>query len=1043
MKDRILSYLHDFSLGRQNQMYHELKAYLKLDEARFGERCKSVLSSILHNYTNFSVSTIDAFFQKVIRAFSREVGLYGGFTLELEQDKVLRTVVDKLMEEIGENLTLTEWLIKFSEDKVDEGKSWDVRNDIRMLGYEVFKEHFKTIEPSLIQASDAPDKLKAIIKEVQQIKAVFENYMKGLGDKGMALMQKYGLEVGDFAYGKTGVANYFYRLQEGNDYTPKNRVLLSLDNIEAWYSKSSKKKAVIEEAVEAGLITWLNEAVDYYDRQYHLYESARQVLRNLYTYGILTDITRKLREYKTENYVMLISDAAHFLKKIINDNDSPFIYEKVGSFFHHFLIDEFQDTSGFQWENFKPLVENSLSQGYSNMVVGDIKQSIYRWRGGDWKLLLEGIKRDIPAGYIQADQLDHNFRSKPHIVKFNNKLFSQAAALLKENLSDTISEVAGEGLRSQLLLEAAKIEEAYQQVVQQPAKTAPDDKKGYVNVTFLENDVDIDADADGEKISWRDKANNKIPGILEAMQDQGVGLKDIAVLVRNARDGKAVADFMLNFQQSPNARQGYRYDVVSNEALFLVAAPSIQLLINIFKYLVNPLDHVARTSVVYEYQRYVVNNSEVTNEGLLSVPDDSIVDAFLPGAFHEQRDLLNKAPLFELVERLIDIFGLHRLPGELAYIQAFQDQVLNFTGDEKGDISSFLEWWEDNAHKLAIQVSDEIEAARILTIHKSKGLQFKVVIIPYLNWELDHDPRKNNILWGKTTEPPFASFGHFPLRYSVNLKNTVFRSDYYEEMILTYMDNLNLLYVAFTRAEDGMFAFGQQPSKTRGTGGKINHVATLVFRLLTGLELMEQIENEDGLTFELGAISAISGSKKDESQIHSINLKQYHTNNWQDKLAIRQRAASFFTEAFEERRSKINYGLLVHDLLARIKHKENLERALDELLLEGAIGQSEREMLYSKISRLFQIPVVDSWFSTDWEVKTEVPILPKTGEIGRPDRVMVKGKQAIIVDFKTGAPKGRDRQQVIEYTDLLKAMGFTAIDGFLLYIEKQEVEQVV
>ena len=290
---------------------------------------------------------------------------------------------------------------------------------------------------------------------------------------------------------------------------------------------------------------------------------------------------------------------------------------------------------------------------------------------------------------------------------------------------------------------------------------------------------------------------------------------------------------------------------------------------------------------------------------------------------------------------------------------------------------------------------------------------------------------------------PFAGFGYFPLRYSTNLKHTVFKSDYYREMILTYMDNLNLLYVAFTRAEDGLFAFGQLPPKSRNTGGKINHVANLVHRLLADSDLMAEDDQGDELVFRLGSASEINDSKKEESQIHSVTLQQYHSNNWHDKLAVRQRAASFFTEAFEERRSKINYGLLVHELLARIKHKDHLERALDELQQEGAIDQSDREMLHRRISGLFQMPVVNSWFSTDWEVKTEVPILPKTGEIGRPDRVMIADRQAIIVDFKTGEPKSRDRQQVMEYLDLLREMGFTAVSGYLLYIEKQEVEQVV
>lgn len=1039
MKDRILSYLFDFGRGRQNEMYHELKVHLKLDDARFQERCRAVLSNILHNYTSFSVSTIDTFFQKVIRAFSREIGLYGGFTLELEQDKVLLEVVDKLMQEIGENQTLTEWLIRFSEEKVDEGKSWDVRNDIRILGYEVFKEHFKTIEPVLVQASTDPAKLKAIIKDLQKIKVTFENYMKSRGEGGLALMDKFQLEVGDFVYAKAGVANYFNRLISGKNYKPNNRVLGALDNVEAWYSKTSKKKAIIIQAVEGGLITLLNEAVTYYNNQYHRYESAREMLRNFYTYGILTDITRKLGEYKNDNDLMLISDAAHFLKKIINDNDSPFIYEKVGSFYYHFLIDEFQDTSGFQWENFKPLVENSLAQGYANMVVGDVKQSIYRWRGGDWKLLLDGIKQDVPVGYIQEDQLDRNFRSKRHVVDFNNDLFSRAAVLLKDNLSEVIENIEEAELRSVLLPEAAKIEAAYQQVIQQPAKTGRDHENGHVHIAFL---ADKKYD-DGQKISWKEQVNQKIPGILENLQDQRVDLKDIAILVRNARDGKAVADFMLDFQQSGQTKPGYRYDVVSNEALFLLSAPSIQLLLNIFKHLVDPRDQVARVSIAHEYQRYVMKNTQLSSDQVLSTLDEATLETYFPEAFLHQTDSLGKMPLFELVEKLIDIFQLHRLPDELAYIQAFQDHILAFISDKKGDISSFLDWWEGNAHKLAIQVSDEIDAVQIMTIHKSKGLQFKAVLIPYLSWELDHDARKSNILWGHSPQPPFAEFGYFPLRYSSNLQFTLFKQDYYREMILTYMDNLNLLYVAFTRAEDALFAFGNLRTNTRGSNGKINQVAALVQELLNNTDLMQEDRQEDALVFKLGELSGISNSKIQENQIHNITLGRYYTNNWHDKLAIRKKAATFFTEAFEERRSKVNYGLLVHDLLARIKHKDNLDSSLDELQLEGAIDKNERQMLHEKIRRLFQIPLVDSWFSTDWDVKTEVPILPLTGEVSRPDRVMINNRQAIIVDFKTGMQNSRDLQQVITYSDLLKEMGYSEISGYLLYIEKQELKQVL
>lgn len=1043
MKERIITYLREFSLGRQVDMYAELKTHTQLDDQAFQTRCKLVLSHILHQYAHFSVSTIDAFFQKVIRAFAKEVGLYGGFTLEIDQNKVLRYVIDDLLEEIGENKTLTQWLLKFSEEKVDEGRSWDIRSDIRSLGAEVFKEHFKTFESNLADIAGAPGKLNQLVKEFQVIVAKFENYLKNIGEKGLQLIENSNLEITDFAYGKTGVANYFYRLRSTNDLQPKSRVREATDNIEAWYSRSSKRKDEIASAVESGLIEWLNEAVNYYDTHVETYESARQVLKNLYTFGILTDITRKLQDYKVKNDVMLISDAAHFLQEIIRDNDSPFIYEKVGSFYNHFLIDEFQDTSGFQWQNFKPLIENSLSEGHRNLLVGDVKQSIYRWRGGDWKLLLEGVEDEIHPAYIDKQSLNYNYRSQWKVINFNNAIFTNAAAILEETLVVRFDAIEDDDLKDNLVSEANKITMAYHDVMQEPGNQAVDMDQGFVKLKFF----DKGEGEDGEEINWKQQAMAEIPQLLEMLQDNKVSLKDVAVLVRNGREGREIANLMLEYQKSPASKPGYNYTVVSNEALYLHAAPSVQFLINVLKFLTNPMDQVAKVSIVYEFQQYILKNKTHEAAELLHQIDDDNLKKWLPAAFVDKRISLGKLPLFEMVEQIIDIFQLWQVTGEWTYMQSFQNVVLNFSDADKGDINSFLAWWEENEHNLTIQLSDDVDALKILTIHKSKGLQFKVVLVPFLSWELDLDSRKNNIIWTKVKQRPFSDIGYFPLRYSSELAKTIFKGYYFEEMVRSYMDNLNLLYVAFTRAKEGLICYGELPPNIKSIqpGSAVKNVGALVHKLLNDPDKFGANEWVDENTYCRGTMGGIQPSSVTGHDMETVALKNYVSNSWRRKLAIKPRATDFFQSDNLAKQAKINYGLLIHDLLARIQHKNHLPRALQDLVMEGIIDNSQKTQLQEKMNSLFSHEMISKWFTADadWEVKTEVPILPKSGEMSRLDRVMTRGSKAIIIDFKTGQKMGKDQQQVMLYADLLREMGFNSIKAYLLYIEDEVIEEVI
>lgn len=393
-------------------MQQELVRHLGIDEEEVSSRAKIALSNILHNFSYFSISTIDSFFQKIIRNFAREIGLQSGFKLEMDQEKVLSEVVEMLLMDIGNNKTLKNWLIQFAKEKVDSSKSWDLINDIKELGREIFKEDFKEIEKDILKITEDPTLIPSYVSKLKNLKKDFEAKIKSLGLKACQIMKDFDLEVNDFSHKASGVMGYLQNICNRKPYLPGSRAQQAYRNLEGWYSKTSTKKENIKNAVESGLNDVLGEVLVQFEHEYIKYESANQVLKYMYTYGILADIHQKLQEYRDKNGLLLISDATAFLKDIIAENDTPFIYEKTGSSYRHFLIDEFQDTSKFQWANFRPLILNSLAEGNSNLVVGDIKQSIYRWRGGDWKLLLEQIGHDIGVDHTEVMNLNTNWRSK-------------------------------------------------------------------------------------------------------------------------------------------------------------------------------------------------------------------------------------------------------------------------------------------------------------------------------------------------------------------------------------------------------------------------------------------------------------------------------------------------------------------------------------------------------------------------------------------------------------------------------------------------------
>ncbi|HEX6225522.1 MAG TPA: UvrD-helicase domain-containing protein, partial [Chryseolinea sp.] len=399
MKDRILEYLNRFATGTPDDLADELKRELNLDDTTFQQHAQGMQSVVLHQYSQFSISTIDAFFQKVIRSFTREAGLMGDYRLEVEQDQVLEEVIDNLIDELGSNKELTEWVVDFAKENLKNERAWDVRLNLIEFAKEIFRDEFKDIEEEVMQQTGDRSFFKRFREKLVAEKNKFLTAIEEPAKRALNIIREAGWDITDINYGKgSGLFTFFEKFaleKTVKDIEVGDRIRGLFDVPENWPSKTTRRRAEIIEIARTTLIPIKRQLVDYYEKHYRKAVSIDVVLQNLYVFGLIADISRKLKEYKDENNLMLLADAPKFLNGVIQDSDTPFIYEKVGSFFKNFLIDEFQDTSAMQWKNFLPLLTNSMDQGYPSLVVGDVKQAIYRWRGGDLKLLQQEVENHV------------------------------------------------------------------------------------------------------------------------------------------------------------------------------------------------------------------------------------------------------------------------------------------------------------------------------------------------------------------------------------------------------------------------------------------------------------------------------------------------------------------------------------------------------------------------------------------------------------------------------------------------------------------------
>jgi ATP-dependent exoDNAse (exonuclease V) beta subunit len=649
------------------------------------------------------------------------------------------------------------------------------------------------------------------------------------------------------------------------------------------------------------------------------------------------------------------------------------------------------------------------------MIVGDVKQSIYRWRNGNMKLLLEDVRSDLADfdEIIHEEPLKDNFRSGKEIIKFNNLFFKIAS----EKLAGRIN-----GTNSSLILNS------YLDVQQNDKKSKPG---GYVNVSFINSIDDQDYKA-------REVAAQRTIEIIHDALSSGYSQKDIMVLVRRNIDGSEAAHYLTD--------AGFK--VVSNDSLLLTNSPKVKLLINIFKYTVDDTNSIAKTEILYNYLVYLGNNNYRLNDIFndYKKTSGSIFEKTMPEEFFTGGKInrtLFTYNLYELTENLIRIFKLSA-PAD-SYLLSFLDVVQEYSKDNNTDVSGFILWWDQNKSKRSIVMPQDEDAVRIMTIHLAKGLQSPVVIIPYTNWELDMHGSRDS-LWASSTQQPFNETPAFIVRAVKRLKNSHFEDDFSTESALTNLDNLNLLYVAFTRAAERLHIICPQIGwstydlgriqKSVNEGKQIN-AGQLIKLVLSGIEFMFSM---DETNYEFGEKSEYKTAQKKDIGYHKAT--SIVSTNFYENIVVKPVSAGFNLEKQKKFAELKNRGIILHRVLSYIKSKDEIEKAIARVEAEGLITKDNEEALLSELVEIMKMTEVSKWFSSDWEVKSEAELLLPSGEVYRPDRVLLKDKKAIVIDYKTGAEKKEYSEQINKYADVLKQIGCTVIEKYIFYITPKKIVKV-
>lgn len=1062
MKMRILSQLYGIanSLQSSQQYFNKVKEKTNMPDAVIRNNARAALTLLIHRYNNFRILTIDAFFQQVLRNLAHELGQTANLRVDLNNEEITEKAVDQMIESLEKGQPVLQWISTYINNSIEDDNGWNIIGKIKTFGTNIFKDFYKAHEANLKEQLSNADDFKVyettLRKRRNDIRKTFNSKARSILNE----IKNANLDI------PSNYRSGLYKYLTDSAIAPltnkplKAGVLKANESPQNWTSSKCAKadKQQIQTLAAEVLSAQLSELIAYNNDNWNEFQSIQLTLSHLSELRLLHAIADAVDNLTKDTNRFMLSNTQALLKELIADSDTPFIFERIGARLKHVMIDEFQDTSTIQWQNFQVLLANCMAQELSqNLIVGDIKQSVYRWRQGDWGIL-NNIEKSFAHQKIRLETLDYNYRSEKRIIDFNNAFWEQCVA-------NTAKEVAQDDAEK-----AEIVQKAYEDVAQKTHKTT---ENGFVKISLYPSK------------SMKEAVLEELIETIKELFNNGYGGKNqskIAILVRSKSNIQDIVNALLQ-------SFGNEINIVSDEAFRLDASLSVNIIVSAMHLLTHPDDVLTRGKLVKLYNQEVLKKPLTDIDLLVSINESNNIEtknidkkerrklateqqmaklnSQLPPEYVTNRELLLGLPIVDLVDKLFMLFGLDQLEGQSSYICTLYDTLNDFLKDHTADIDDFINEWENSLSSKTIQ-SDEIEGIRIMTIHKSKGLEFDNVIIPFCNWEME----KKGTLWCETKNKPapYNKLPLLPIDFSRDkLIGTVFEDDYKEEHFQNIVDNLNLLYVAFTRASKNLFVFGLRQGKTtldniaKGTPpGNRSYAIELALRQVSeqlqgsSLSFPDDIGSE--IHFEYGTLVPETHEKEHAVADNPFLIKP-------DKhivsIATYPQAATFkqsnksieFVKGEDvdpsDRTRYIKIGNVLHQLFSTIYTTADIPTRLNELEQQGIIYNDEitSAQLRTRIEDAITNPQVQEWFSKRWQLYNECTILEynkDTNEVEehRPDRVMTDGKEFVVVDFKFGKEREEYKKQVQQYMEILIRMGHKKVSGYLWYVVKNNVVEV-
>lgn len=1026
IKERILLYLHRLRTFQPDApptplklIYDDLEPRLRKQYPDEADRLQAVhqwahraLVGILHSYDRFAVSTIDSFFQRILRAFLRELDLSYNFNIELDQSTILEKTVAQLFQTAERKPDLRDHLARFLSDKITEKGTWRIEANLENIAKELFSDQNK-----LFSRAEAltPENFSAYQQQVQQIITAFQDQMTAYADAWFTALDRYGLKTEDFPFGKSSFANFYNKIKRQeflyDDEFPK-RLYDVYANDKGWTKSKDPNESRILQAKNEALGAILRESVGYFIENEANYRFALAVKKHQFSHAVLNDLHKTLEDYLRFNDLMLISQTGEKIREVIGGSDVPFIYEKIGNKYSHFLLDEFQDTATEQWQNLLPLIQNSLADGHYSMIVGDVKQAIYRWRGGNIDLLLHQVKDDLASvgEGIATRNLDSNHRSALNIIKFNNTLFGTLVRWAKE--SGSLEHGSGDYL-ADVYADSSQKFPSY--------KENQADAQGCVRVEFLPDTI---------------KGDTRTLNLIESLRERGYEYRHIAILVRDKKKGYIVAEKLM--------RAGI--PVISDESLQVSQHSVVRLLVATMRFLLQSDDSVAVMEAVQNYRATVLRQPLSTQDWqiITALPREGdrlsateLAKAFLPEKIAFDTAYLARLPLPEIVEELIRRYELQSFAN--AYVLGFMDLILEFLTKQHGNghLSGFLRWWDEKGHQKTITLSEKENAVRIMTIHKAKGLEFPVMILPYTDWTLDPETQNNKApkLW---IHPPDDWQGlpddfRLPVDYNKEWLKDEYRqlpihAEALAEKKHALADNVNLLYVALTRPVRELWVFAERPKADKKE--KITTVEALLHELLTTEAVVpihqtvpdkdqrlylsfdamhvKADESESPLVWRAGEMMPYHSKKYDNHAETLVPtelkvLESLPSLAWRSRMVIKPTVAA--TQDLSSLMRQAGYRTFpVQQVLIRMgkvpHNPEEWQAMVQPLAFEGIIRHSEISEVITQVQAV--LAYAPDYFTEEWQVLTDKRILsPDSADGYAPHRLLFRDGQYLVMDFRT------------------------------------------